>query len=72
MISKVFADDALVTTSNGPIRGEYYESNITSYYQFLGIPYAKPPVDDLRFEVCMNDYYIMEFWKKNNFRPHKL
>lgn len=40
---------SIVMTSNGPVKGviEYYD-NIT-LYSFLGIPYARPPIGDLRF-----------------------
>ncbi|KAG5868565.1 hypothetical protein JTB14_013963 [Gonioctena quinquepunctata] len=45
------AADILVTTPNGMIRGgqEYSERGI-SFYAFQGIPYAKPPVGELRFK----------------------
>ncbi|KAA0200389.1 hypothetical protein HAZT_HAZT003230, partial [Hyalella azteca] len=44
-------DPTLVTVAQGQIRGN---KEIASYgkefYSFRGIPYAKSPVDDLRFE----------------------
>lgn len=36
----------LVTTTRGPVRGE---RRADGSVRFLGIPYAQPPVDDLRF-----------------------
>ncbi|GAA3048569.1 carboxylesterase family protein [Streptomyces roseofulvus] len=36
----------LVTTTRGPVRGE---RRADGTYRFLGIPYAKPPVGELRF-----------------------
>ncbi|KAA0200396.1 Esterase B1, partial [Hyalella azteca] len=44
-------DPTLVTVAQGQIRG-YKESasNGKEFYSFRGIPYAKPPVEDLRFE----------------------
>ncbi|XP_052862415.1 esterase-5B-like [Anopheles cruzii] len=36
---------SLVSTENGPIIGEHREH----YYAFEGLPYAKPPLGDLRF-----------------------
>ncbi|XP_062541217.1 venom carboxylesterase-6-like [Armigeres subalbatus] len=42
----------IVQTENGPIRG----INRGAYYAFEGIPYAKPPLDELRFAApVMND-----------------
>ncbi|XP_060529957.1 esterase FE4-like isoform X2 [Cylas formicarius] len=39
-----------VRTSNGLIQGSMEKSeNGVSYYSFMGIPYAQPPVGDLRF-----------------------
>jgi len=41
----------IVKTSYGPIRGEKLNYENTSYRAFKGIPYAAPPVGDLRFKV---------------------
>lgn len=51
-IPPVGSDNPIVHTIYGPVRG-YTESGIKGrqYYAFKGIPYAKPPVGDLRFEV---------------------
>lgn len=43
----------VVDTNNGQVRGA---SGITllkniTFYSFKGIPYAKPPIGDLRFKV---------------------
>ncbi|XP_047112051.1 juvenile hormone esterase-like [Schistocerca piceifrons] len=44
-------DDVLVTVQQGTLRGTTATSVYnTSYTAFLGIPYAKPPVGDLRFQ----------------------
>uniref|UniRef100_A0A1B6C6B7 Carboxylic ester hydrolase n=1 Tax=Clastoptera arizonana TaxID=38151 RepID=A0A1B6C6B7_9HEMI len=43
-----------VTTENGILRGKKLQSTgLTSvpYYAFLGVPYAKPPIGDLRFKA---------------------
>ncbi|WP_172830125.1 carboxylesterase/lipase family protein [Halopseudomonas salegens] len=41
----------VVTTSGGELRG--FEAD-ESHWQFLGIPYAKPPVGDLRWRAPVN------------------
>src|SRR5438876_522177 len=38
--------DAIVTTREGPVRGEIHNGVLT----FLGIPYAAPPVGTLRWK----------------------
>ncbi|ESO83464.1 hypothetical protein LOTGIDRAFT_169331 [Lottia gigantea] len=40
----------IVTTPLGRIRGTTFQYNGTTVYKFLGIPYAKPPVQDLMLE----------------------
>lgn len=41
-----------VTTNNGPVIGRKRMSvKDKEYYSFQGIPFAKPPVDELRFKV---------------------
>ncbi|KAK1846017.1 carboxylesterase [Colletotrichum chrysophilum] len=42
------ADRLTVNTTNGPITG-HLASNASVVIEYLGIPYAKPPVGDLRF-----------------------
>lgn len=53
-ISSIAADEyKVVETNNGQVRGLRKTTllkNIT-FYSFKGIPYAKPPVDELRFKV---------------------
>ena len=38
-----------VNTSNGPITGHVANNTLPCVVEYLGIPYAKPPVDNLRF-----------------------
>lgn len=48
-----------IDTNYGQVRGIYQTSLLTekSYFSFRGIPYAKPPIGDLRFKVIsMNDH----------------
>lgn len=41
-----------VTTNSGPVKGFKIASACDyRYYNFIGIPYAKPPIGDLRFKV---------------------
>ncbi|KAI8301173.1 hypothetical protein K4K61_009069 [Colletotrichum sp. SAR11_59] len=42
------ANRLTVNTTNGPITG-HLASNASAVIEYLGIPYAKPPVGDLRF-----------------------
>ncbi|XP_060524235.1 juvenile hormone esterase-like [Cylas formicarius] len=47
----VAADDIIVTTKNGQIRGKTFSTPTDqTIYAFQGIPYAVPPVGDLRFQ----------------------
>ncbi|CAH1161896.1 unnamed protein product [Phyllotreta striolata] len=47
-----FAEDILVTTPLGTLRGrkEYSLRKNVSFYSFLEIPFAKPPLGELRFK----------------------
>ena len=40
---------SIIQTSTGPIQGSIVNIDGSTVYQYLGIPYAKPPVGDLRF-----------------------
>lgn len=41
----------LVVTVSGPIRGQFVQEENISYHSYQGIPYAEPPVGNLRFKV---------------------
>lgn len=42
-----------ICTKSGEIRGKINQTLFDQklYYSFRGIPYAKPPIDELRFKV---------------------
>ena len=46
-------DRPVVETSYGKLRGiRERDIDDNEFYSFKGIPYAKPPIGDLRFQVC--------------------
>lgn len=47
LVSSVLASPPIVTVKNGTVQGRY--SSEWDQDQFLGIPYAQPPIGDLRF-----------------------
>lgn len=47
-------DQPIVETYNGKVQGFVSKHfNGDKFYSFLGIPYAKPPVGNLRFKVII-------------------
>lgn len=52
----------IVEVKQGQLEGQIKESILSGkeYYSFLGIPYAKPPVGELRFQVSklIHDFHI--------------
>lgn len=56
--------DVIVETTSGKVAGRQVESILPDekYYSFLGIPYAKPPTDKLRFMVSRNVYILKKFF----------
>lgn len=47
-----FSEVITVVTKSGPVKGYKLPSSFDYHYiNFFGIPYAKPPVGDLRFKV---------------------
>lgn len=47
------SNEIIVSTNDGKIRGIKNKSPIfdAEFYSFYGIPYAEPPIGDLRFKV---------------------
>lgn len=49
---QLFGEVATVVTKSGLVRGHKIASSFDyKYFNFHGIPYAKPPIGDLRFKV---------------------
>lgn len=54
----------VIETSHGPVRGIKRTSAVgDQFFSFRGIPYAKPPIGELRFKVTI---FVMNFnyWQK--------
>ena len=50
--SQVGEDRVVVSTEDGKISGfKEYSTKGRGFYTFLGIPYAKPPLQELRLKV---------------------
>lgn len=47
----------LVETEYGTLNGIISDNNGEKYIAFKGIPYAKPPIGNLRFKVSINDIF---------------
>ncbi|XP_067006819.2 esterase FE4 [Anabrus simplex] len=53
-LAEVFSDDEypIITLPQGALKGrKVTPDNLSPYYTFLGIPYGKPPVGNLRFKA---------------------
>lgn len=56
--------DPVITTAKGSVRGQVLKSRDgRDYHSFTGIPYAKPPVDELRFKVSCFPVEIILLYK---------
>lgn len=52
------AQNITVSTPSGRLRGLFLKSTEgDDYYSFKGIPYAKPPIGDLRFQVSFQNFF---------------
>lgn len=56
IILNYFFQGIVIKTENGKIKGriDYTVEKNKTYYAFQGIPYAKSPIGDLRFQVNLN------------------
>lgn len=51
-------DECLVQTTYGPVHGAKRTSFLgAKFFSFQSIPYAKPPIGELRFKVSKNHVY---------------
>lgn len=59
-------DNPVVETRAGKVRGSTVQSILGKvYYAFKGIPYARPPVGELRFQVSLQISFMNVFLKSN-------
>lgn len=60
MIGLVYGTDNILNLSQGKINGSIYESrNGREFIAFQGIPYAEPPIGDLRLQVFKANIYVI-------------
>jgi hypothetical protein len=58
-VPSISINDPIVQIQNGLVRGLVKRSRDGREYRaFLGIPYAQPPVNHLRFEVCSSSLFL--------------
>lgn len=51
------ADGLIVETESGKVRGAIQNSILgATYYAFKGIPYARPPIGQFRFQVRLKNF----------------
>lgn len=55
----------VISIAQGKLKGgETKTDNGVAYYEFLGIPYAKPPIGNLRFRVSKYIIYTIRLHPK--------
>ena len=58
-VSSCYGQGTVVNTKYGPVEGHVVDlGNGQSVLSFLAVPYARPPVESLRFQVCINHFQI--------------
>lgn len=62
LVGLVFGTDNILNLNQGKIQGSVFNSrNGREFQAFQGIPYAKPPIGDLRLQVFKAYIYAMKF-----------
>ena len=63
LVSAVQGEDVTVNLSKGKLRGARLDYDFGQYYYaFKGIPYARPPVKELRFKVSIICQFVFVNW----------
>jgi carboxylesterase type B len=47
--------DPVVCLEKGCVRGKIFEGHLKQFEGFLGIPYAQPPINELRLKVSLKN-----------------
>lgn len=56
----VFCTGPLINVHEGQLKGKQFLSRSgRNFFAFQGIPYAKPPIEQLRFKVFIKQFYIL-------------
>jgi len=56
----VFCTGPLINVNEGQLKGKQFLSRSgRNFFAYQGIPYAKPPVGQLRFKVFIKKFYIL-------------
>lgn len=59
------SNDLIVNTTSGLLKGSFLETwSNKKIYSFRGVPFAEPPIKELRFKV--NIFIIFFFFIENN------
>lgn len=54
LLAAKFSASVVIPTQHGPVEGTVKTSDLgRNYFHFMGIPYAKPPLGELKFRVSV-------------------